>query len=123
MKKVAGATPLLVSAASGEGVPEVLRALAAEVERLRGKAKVAVRRAPAPGMASMKRNGRGAKRLVVKIGSSLLVDTRDRHAAKAWLEALADDIAAPARAGQEVIVVSSGAIALGRTCSGCPRAH
>jgi GTP-binding protein len=39
VKKIAGATPLVVSAASGEGVPEVLRALAAEVRSLRGQDK------------------------------------------------------------------------------------
>jgi GTPase len=39
LKKAAGAAPLIVSAASGEGVPEVLRALAAEVRRLRGQAR------------------------------------------------------------------------------------
>lgn len=39
LKKVAGTTPLIVSAASGEGVPEVLRALAAEIKKLRGRAK------------------------------------------------------------------------------------
>jgi GTP-binding protein len=39
LKKAAGATPLIVSAASGEGVKEVLRALAAEVRNLRGQTK------------------------------------------------------------------------------------
>ena len=39
VKKAAGTTPLIVSAASGEGVPEVLRAIAAEVRDLRGKVK------------------------------------------------------------------------------------
>jgi len=39
LKKAAGSAPLAVSAASGEGVTEVLRALAGEVRTLRGKAK------------------------------------------------------------------------------------
>jgi GTPase len=39
VKKAAGTTPLIVSAASGEGVPEVLRAIAAEVREQRGKVK------------------------------------------------------------------------------------
>jgi GTP-binding protein len=39
VKKAAGAAPLVVSAASGEGVTECLRALAAEVRRLRGQDK------------------------------------------------------------------------------------
>ncbi|HSD92712.1 MAG TPA: GTPase ObgE, partial [Methyloceanibacter sp.] len=42
LKKSAGVTPLIVSAASGAGVPEVLRALAAEVRELRGKDKQTV---------------------------------------------------------------------------------
>ncbi|HXG78452.1 MAG TPA: GTPase ObgE [Methyloceanibacter sp.] len=37
LKKAAGAAPLIVSAISGEGVQEVLRALAAEVQEMRGK--------------------------------------------------------------------------------------
>lgn len=55
----------------------------------------------------------GAKRLVVKIGSALLVDEGGlvRHA---WLDALVDDIVRCRVRGQEVIIVSSGAIAVGR---------
>jgi glutamate 5-kinase len=55
------------------------------------------------------------RRIVVKVGSSLLVD-RQRGAVKhAWLAALAEDIGDLHRRGADVIVVSSGAIALGRT--------
>jgi glutamate 5-kinase len=55
----------------------------------------------------------GAKRLVIKIGSALLVDDSGlvRHA---WLNALVDDIVRCRVRGQEVILVSSGAIAVGR---------
>ena len=55
----------------------------------------------------------GAKRLVIKIGSALLVDDGGlvRHA---WLNALVDDIVRCRARGQEVIIVSSGAIAVGR---------
>jgi GTP-binding protein len=51
VKKVAGLSPLVVSAASGEGVTEVLRALAAEVRKLRGqdKADAAAERASPQG--------------------------------------------------------------------------
>lgn len=56
----------------------------------------------------------GARRLVVKIGSSLLIDPDSRKIARDWLAALAQDIAALRREGREVIVVSSGAVALGR---------
>ncbi|GAA5069668.1 glutamate 5-kinase [Roseibacterium beibuensis] len=55
-----------------------------------------------------------AKRLVVKIGSALLVD-RETGALKAdWLRALALDVAMLKARGVDVILVSSGSIALGR---------
>jgi glutamate 5-kinase len=55
-----------------------------------------------------------ARRIVVKIGSSLLVDRASGQLKSTWLDTLADDISALAAAGKQVIVVSSGAIALGR---------
>ncbi len=55
-----------------------------------------------------------AKRIVIKIGSSLLVDDASGTLHRAWLDALADDIGVCRGRGQEVIIVSSGAIALGR---------
>ncbi|MES2097812.1 MAG: glutamate 5-kinase [Pseudomonadota bacterium] len=51
-------------------------------------------------------------RLIVKIGSALLVDAQG-GVRRAWLAGIAADIAERARAGQQVVVVSSGAIALG----------
>ncbi|SFS00734.1 glutamate 5-kinase [Sphingomonas jatrophae] len=51
-------------------------------------------------------------RLVVKIGSALLVDPAG-HVRRDWLAGVVADLAARARAGQQVAVVSSGAIALG----------
>ena len=54
------------------------------------------------------------KRIVVKIGSALLVDPQRGTLRQPWLEALADDLAVCRKRGQEVIVVSSGAIAVGR---------
>ena len=56
----------------------------------------------------------GARRVVVKIGSALLVDAATGRLNRAWLETLAADLAALRQRGQEVILVSSGAIALGR---------
>lgn len=56
----------------------------------------------------------GARRVVVKIGSALLIDPATRRAARDWLAALAADIARLRDEGLEVIVVSSGAVALGR---------
>ena len=55
-----------------------------------------------------------ARRVVVKIGSSLLIDPVTRAVARDWLASLAQDIAALRQQGREVIVVSSGAVALGR---------
>ena len=55
-----------------------------------------------------------AKRLVIKIGSALLVD-RDSGALRTdWLDALAQDVARAKARGQDVLMVSSGSIALGR---------
>jgi glutamate 5-kinase len=62
-----------------------------------------------------------ARRIVVKIGSSLLVDHARGQINAAWLESLAADIAALVKAGKQVIVVSSGAIALGRHVLSLPR--
>ena len=62
-----------------------------------------------------------AKRLVVKIGSALLVDEASGTLKQDWLDALADDLAAETQRGAEVIVVSSGSIALGRRHLGLTR--
>ena len=56
----------------------------------------------------------GAKRIVVKIGSVLLVDPGNGALHQEWLDSLADDVASWAGRGREIIIVSSGAIALGR---------
>lgn len=53
------------------------------------------------------------KRIVVKIGSALLVDGTSGTLNAAWLQALIEDIAAIRTTGKEVLIVSSGAIALG----------
>jgi glutamate 5-kinase len=55
-----------------------------------------------------------ARRLVVKIGSALLVDRASGRLDAPWFEDLVADIARLRKRGQEVLVVSSGAIALGR---------
>src|SRR5690606_38184633 len=57
------------------------------------------------------------RRITVKIGSALLVD-RKTGLKRDWLSGMVDDIAALASQGTEVLVVSSGAIALGRTILG-----
>ncbi len=52
------------------------------------------------------------RRLVIKVGSSLLVDDSGQLN-RIWLENLADDVAGLASAGHEILIVSSGAIAIG----------
>ncbi len=60
------------------------------------------------------------RRVVVKVGSALLVDSARGRLRHAWLAALAEDIADLHARGVDVLVVSSGAIALGRTVLGLP---
>jgi glutamate 5-kinase len=57
---------------------------------------------------------RSARRIVFKVGSALLVDDATGAADRAWLEAFCADAAALRAAGKQVLVVSSGAVALGR---------
>jgi glutamate 5-kinase len=54
------------------------------------------------------------RRIVVKVGSSLLVDSQAGKLNEAWLASLADDLAALHGGKRDLLVVSSGAIALGR---------
>ncbi len=60
------------------------------------------------------------RRLVIKVGSSLLIGKGGRLN-RGWLESLADDIGALVEEGHEIIVVSSGAIALGSAVLGINR--
>lgn len=55
-----------------------------------------------------------ARRIVVKIGSALVVDDRTAAPRSAWLASVAADVAALRARGAEVVLVSSGAIALAR---------
>jgi glutamate 5-kinase len=65
-------------------------------------------------MASL-RNG---KRIVIKIGSALLVDRKSGALRHHWLHALAEDVAWLKAHGSDVVLVSSGSIALGREVLG-----
>ncbi|HST93264.1 MAG TPA: glutamate 5-kinase [Microvirga sp.] len=60
------------------------------------------------------------RRVVLKVGSSLLVDRARGRLNHAWLAALAEDIADLHARGADVLIVSSGAIAMGRTVLGLP---
>jgi len=59
-----------------------------------------------------------ARRLVVKIGSALLVDRETGNLRQAWLRSLAEDVDWLKSTGADVILVSSGSIALGRRVLG-----
>ncbi len=61
-----------------------------------------------------------AHRLVIKIGSALLIDSASGLVRSGWLEALVNDVIAARQRGSEVVLVSSGAIALGRRKLGLP---
>lgn len=61
-----------------------------------------------------------AKRLVVKIGSALLVDRQTGALREDWLTGLAQDVATIKARGTDVFLVSSGSIALGRGVLGLP---
>ncbi|MCV6575275.1 MAG: glutamate 5-kinase, partial [Cohaesibacter sp.] len=63
------------------------------------------------------------KRIVIKIGSATLVDAKSGRLRAAWLQTLIDDIAWLKEQGKEVLIVSSGAIALGRKQTNLPSGH
>jgi len=60
------------------------------------------------------------RRLVVKIGSSLLTDPEGRLD-RGWLQSLADDVAELRQGGREILIVSSGAVAVGSEVLGIDR--
>ena len=62
-----------------------------------------------------------ARLIVVKVGSALLVDGDSGRVNRAWLETLVEDLLRLRKRGQKVILVSSGAIALGRRRLGLKR--
>src|SRR5882724_3470035 len=61
------------------------------------------------------------RRIVVKVGSSLLVDAAAGRVHEDWLVSLAGDISGLHAGGREILVVSSGAIALGRSVLKLPK--
>jgi glutamate 5-kinase len=77
---------------------------------------------PAPASGSSPGSPLGAaRRIVVKVGSALLVDQETGRLNRAWLESLIEDLLHLRARGQQVILVSSGAIALGRRHLGLPK--
>jgi len=61
-----------------------------------------------------------ANRLVIKIGSALLVDQRTGELRETWLQSLIRDVADLKQSGKDVLIVSSGSIALGRGALSLP---
>jgi glutamate 5-kinase len=66
-------------------------------------------------------NLKNFRRIVVKVGSSLLVDSGAGDVRSAWLAALVADVAKLHKEGREILIVSSGSIALGRSRLKLPR--
>jgi glutamate 5-kinase len=62
----------------------------------------------------MSENLAASRRLIVKIGSALLVDEQSGDVRRSWLAALAEDVARCRARGQEILIVSSGAVGVGR---------
>lgn len=65
---------------------------------------------------------REGSRVVLKVGSSLIIDTSKDpgHVRRKWLASLVADVAERHAAGQDIVIVSSGAIALGARLLGLP---
>ena len=78
---------------------------------------MAVRSQNAPSTSPLTR----ARRVVIKVGSALLVDSATGRLNRAWLETLVADVVRLRKQGKEVVLVSSGAIALGRRHLGLPK--
>lgn len=70
------------------------------------------------GNPSSKTNLNNMKRVVIKIGSALLIDERTGKIRSDWLTCIAEDVSQLKKQGKEVILVSSGSIALGRKILG-----
>ncbi|MEM6602716.1 MAG: glutamate 5-kinase [Pseudomonadota bacterium] len=59
-----------------------------------------------------------AERIAIKVGSSLLINSKTGELNRGWFDAFIKDVAALRQAGKEVIIISSGAVALGRRTLG-----
>jgi glutamate 5-kinase len=82
---------------------------------------VATSKTDAAGRIGVRPEWTNARRIVVKIGSALLVDRASGRLNETWLKSMADDVADLVAHGKEVILVSSGAIALGRHVMRLPK--
>jgi glutamate 5-kinase len=62
-----------------------------------------------------------ARRMVIKVGSSILIDSHTGRVDETWLNTFASDVARVRERGQQLVLVSSGAVALGRRRLGLKR--
>ena len=72
-------------------------------------------------MATLTARLQKARRIVIKVGSALLVDQSSGKVKSPWLKTLVEDVAEAKERGADVVIVSSGAIALGRSSLGFPK--
>ena len=72
-------------------------------------------------MATLTARLQKARRIVIKVGSALLVDQSSGKVKSPWLKTLVEDVAEAKERGADVVIVSSGAIALGRSALGFPK--
>ena len=63
------------------------------------------------------------QRIVIKIGSSLLINAKDNSLQQSWLKSLCKDISQLKKAGKQVMIVSSGAVSLGAHIINKPKAR
>ena len=61
-----------------------------------------------------------ARQITIKIGSSLLIDKQTGEVDHAFMEGLVSDVVALKKAGKAIMIVSSGAVGLGRAVLGLP---
>ena len=117
LEKASGGPVMLMSGVAREGVTEVLRALRGQIDEDR------LRHRPVQEDAAMA-TLTDAKRVVVKIGSALLVDRKTGDLRGDWLRRSGGrcDIGSKGL-GCDVVLVSSGSIALGRGVLGLPQHH
>ncbi len=76
---------------------------------------------PTKSASSVRPEWTSARRIVVKIGSALLADRATGALKAEWLASLLDDVAALTAQGKQIVLVSSGAIALGRHALKLPK--
>ena len=57
---------------------------------------------------------KNANRIVLKVGSSLLIKSKNGSINKTWMKSFAEDISTLTKSKKEILIVSSGAIALGK---------